>query len=345
MKETAPPSAKYSGVFFLLLCAALTVCILLGGQSLLELPQIIATANIAWLLAALGAILFYFAAQGVNIKWLFSSLGYPITFKAAFGYALVDFYFSAITPCASGGQPAQLYYMQKNKLPIGAASLVIMLFNMTYHIAAIGLIITAFCFKGTFLAQQLGLGGLLLIYGISVHLLLTLGFAAAIFKPDGLKRLLQSIYQRLSRFKRWQSSTALLKTVTEQLNEYSRSADYIKAHPFLLLRCQLVTIVHLLMLFSIPYFIYRGLNLDSFSYFDITALQSAFAIAVDTLPLPGGVGAAEGGFVLVYQQIFAQRILPAMLLFRTVTYYGPLLLGGVTAFWAQLGFKKQPYLS
>ncbi len=333
MKESSATLGKNpSRMILLLLFAALLMTLTLsGGQSLLQLPQALANANAWWLAAAISAVVFYFSAQGINLKFLFASLGYTVSFRQSFGYALIDFYFSAITPGASGGQPAQLYYMQRHKLPVGAASLVILLFNMTYHIAAVILMITFLGLRSDFLAVQLGFGSIFLIYGVGIHLTLTLLFALAIFKPNLLKKLLHKILSLLTQWRIVKSPEKWRQTITDQINEYSRGAEHIKAHPFVLLRCQLISFAHLLALFSVPFCLFGAFSLNGFGYFDLTALQSALSISIDTLPLPGGVGAAEGGFMLIYQSIFANNLLPAMLLFRGLTFYAPLLGGGIAA--------------
>lgn len=91
-------------------------------------------------------------------------------------YTLLDFYFSAITPCAPAVSPAQLYFMQKDGIAVGSASLAILLFNMTYHVAAVVLVGGAFLYRGGWIMAQLGAGGLLLLYGVIVHVALILLF-------------------------------------------------------------------------------------------------------------------------------------------------------------------------
>ena len=295
------------------------------------LPQAVAHARWQWLAAAVGCMVVFFGAQAVNNHWLLSALGYPVTLGQSVRYTLLDFYFSAITPCASGGQPAQLYFMQKDGIAVGSASLAILLFNMTYHVAAVVLVGGAFLYRGGWIMAQLGAGGLLLLYGVIVHVALILLFAGAIFKPALLQKLLLTLIGGLGRTRLLKQPERAEQWVLEQIAQYQQGAAYIRGHLGLLLRGQLLTIVHHLALFSGPFCIYCALQAGALNWLEISSLQAVLSAAVDTLPLPGGVGAAEGGFMLMYQAIFAAQVLPAMLLCRTVSYYGVVALSSLVA--------------
>lgn len=310
---------------------AVTFYFLGRGADWSVLPQAVAHARWQWLAAAVGCMVVFFGAQAVNNHWLLSALGYPVTLGQSVRYTLLDFYFSAITPCASGGQPAQLYFMQKDGIAVGSASLAILLFNMTYHVAAVVLVGGAFLYRGGWIMAQLGAGGLLLLYGVIVHVALILLFAGAIFKPALLQKLLLTLIGGLGRTRLIKQPERAEQWVLEQIAQYQQGAAYIRGHLGLLLRCQLLTIVHLLALFSVPFCIYCALQAGALNWLEISSLQAVLSAAVDTLPLPGGVGAAEGGFMLMYQAIFAAQVLPAMLLCRTVSYYGVVALSSLVA--------------
>ncbi len=310
---------------------AVTLYFLGRGADWSVLPQALTGAHWQWLAAAVGCMVVFFGAQAVNNQRLLTALGYPVSLGQSVRYTLLDFYFSAITPCASGGQPAQLYFMQRDGIAIGSASLAILLFNMTYHIAAVVLVGGAFLYRGSWILAQLGTGGMLLLYGVLVHVFLIALFAAAIFKPALLRRLLLAIIGWAGRVRLLKAPQRAAHWVEEQIAQYQQGADYIRRHGMLVLRCQLLTIIHLLALFSVPFCIYCALQGGTLNWLEISSLQAVLSAAVDTLPLPGGVGAAEGGFVLMYQAIFAAQVLPAMLLCRTISYYGVVALSSLVA--------------
>ena len=67
----------------------------------------------------------------------------------------------------------------------------------------------------------------------------------------------------------------------------------------------------------------------------IAALQAVLFLVVSLIPLPGGTGASEGGFLLLYTSVFTGGALEtAMLLSRFASFYLPLLVSGLLL-WAK----------
>ena len=54
------------------------------------------------------------------------------SFKDCLKYAIVGFFFSAITPAASGGQPVQIYYMHKDNINYTNATVTILIQSFSY---------------------------------------------------------------------------------------------------------------------------------------------------------------------------------------------------------------------
>ena len=67
-------------------------------------------------------------------------MGYPTKHKDAFVYSAADIYFSAITPSASGGQPASAFFMIKDGIPATTvmAALLVNLIMYTLAVISIG---------------------------------------------------------------------------------------------------------------------------------------------------------------------------------------------------------------
>ena len=57
-------------------------------------------------------------------------LGEKSTFLKNLKYAAIGFFFSAVTPAASGGQPMQIYYMSKDDIAVSSSTIALLL-NLT----------------------------------------------------------------------------------------------------------------------------------------------------------------------------------------------------------------------
>ncbi|MEG1997001.1 MAG: lysylphosphatidylglycerol synthase domain-containing protein, partial [Clostridiales bacterium] len=128
----------------------------------------------------------------------------------------------------------------------------------------------------------------------------------------------------------------ILEKAAYLVGEYQRGAVYVKSHPAILGKVLVLTTLHLLALYSIPFWIYKAFGLSGQSFAMIVAIQTTMTLSLESLPIPGGVGIAEGSFLLIYSSIFGPALVaPALLLCRGLNYYCGLLIGGVTSAYAQ----------
>ncbi len=114
------------------------------------------------------------------------------------------------------------------------------------------------------------------------------------------------------------------------LKEYHESAKYIKKHFSVSVKVFLITLVQRLAMFSTAFVVYKAFGLTGYSYIELVVIQIAVAIAIDSLPLPGGIGASEAMMLLIYEKIFGMAVaLPAMLVTRGISYYFLLIFSSI----------------
>ena len=124
-------------VFILLI--VLTLYVLLKDQNLLEVFDIIKSAKIEFVLLGIMCVAIYVVCESINISRTLKALGEKSTFAHNIKYALIGFFFSAITPAASGGQPMQIYYMHKNHISVANSTLALLINLTSMQIITIGL--------------------------------------------------------------------------------------------------------------------------------------------------------------------------------------------------------------
>ena len=83
---------------------------------------------------------------------------------------------------------------------------------------------------------------------------------------------------------------------------------------------------------SVPFWVALALGVEGAALVPMLAVQAVLFLSVASLPLPGAVGASEGGFLLLYTAFFPQELLSgAMLLSRGVSFYLFLLIGALAS--------------
>lgn len=116
MKKNSNTKKVIKNLSFFVIILGITLGIIFKEQSVTEIIAILKNAKIEFILIGLLCMLIYLLLEAVNLNRTLKVLGEKSSFMQNFKYAIIGFFFSSITPAASGGQPAQIYYMNKNKI-------------------------------------------------------------------------------------------------------------------------------------------------------------------------------------------------------------------------------------
>ena len=265
-------------------------------------------------------------------------LGEKITFKQALKYAVVGFFFSAITPAASGGQPVQIIYMHKD--------------NIKYTNATISILLQSFAYL-TMMAM-LGLFGYMVNYdyisnldfieyfffiGMIVNFAIIAITLFAMFSKKAAQKLVNFIH-KIYKLVNEEKANSFKEKINIQLKEYHESAEVIINNKPLMLKTFLSSTLQLVSYHSVGFFVYLALGIKHLNYIKITSLQSFLYLSVSILPLPGTVGVNETGFSLLYNPIIEKNYVDsAMLLSRGISFYLFVIITGSIILY--LTFRKK----
>ncbi len=324
MSSPVEDKRKYAmSIAFLIFLIVFTFYMIFRDVDFLSvLPQVI-EANPIYVLAGFACMFGYICCEAFNIYHLTNTLGEKTGFASCLKYAFVGFYFSSITPSSSGGQPAQIYYMKKDKVNIGASSVgfVIMLAALQVVTLIVGGIMLFW--KGNFVFSNMEGGSwILFVYGMAFYVGLILLLATAVYSPRLLEKAIVGCVNFLFKIKVIKNKDSATEKIHAVLKNYTDCAVYVKKNPLVLLKTMGVSLCQILFQFSVPFFVYMAFDQGGFGYFDILALQTILTICVSSLPLPGAVGASEASFITMFTVIFgAELVLPAMILNRAISFY------------------------
>ena len=120
-------------LFFSLLIF-LTFWFIFRKQNMKELYNTITSANVLYLLIAIGIMILYHLTEAYNLRQLLVAFGErKISIFKALKFTFIGFFFSSITPASTGGQPLEIYYMSKEEIsaPTSTISLLVILNKQT----------------------------------------------------------------------------------------------------------------------------------------------------------------------------------------------------------------------
>jgi len=321
----------FSILFFILMIVV--TCFLLFKDN--EIGDIISVAkgvNVSFLAICLGLVIVYLVIEALYIHISFKSLNQKTKLTKCFSYSCIEYYFSAITPSSTGGQPFQSYYMAKDGIPVTKSSIVLLLNTITFKMILLLLGIVCIIFKSSLIFSNGILFNILFIIGFLINFTIIVLCFLVMKSKNKIKKMAIWLINLLSNLHLKKDPENAIQKMDGYMEEYKKGVYYLKKHPLLTLKVLGLTLIQRLAMFSIGYVVYLAFGLNGFSYFDFLTIQIIIAIAIDSLPFPGGVGITEAMLIKIYSGIYGAELLTAaVLLTRLFSYYSCLILSGIVS--------------
>ena len=181
ISKTEKKNKCLGSVAFLVLLMGITGYFVFRGQSVESLIKSLKGASPMFILIGFVMMFIYVACEGINIYLGMKALNQKTTLLKCMGYAFIGFYFSSITPSASGGQPAQVYYMKKDDINISYSSLILLVIVVIHQVVILAYSGIMFIMEREFILNNVSGMNILLIYGVITNVALVIGVIAIIF--------------------------------------------------------------------------------------------------------------------------------------------------------------------
>ena len=296
-----------------------------------EIMSLLLSADIRWLFVGYLLVLSYTFLKSIVTYDIINQFK-PYEILKTFKLQMVTFFFNAITPFSTGGQPFQIYSLKKNGLKLSDGTNVIVQESIIHQLSIIligflALILNLFlniCDINSVLFWLL-LTGFLLNVGVLIILFIVS------YKKKFNQFLINfgiKILIKLKLIKDKEKTINKWNDAIESFNEGSKSLLISKKRfiKLILINCLALVslyIVPLLILFSLGNFTY-------FNGIDAVVMISFVSIISVYVPLPGGIGGQEYLFILFFGTYLIDPLLGSvMILWRFLTYYFPLIIGGI----------------
>ena len=311
-----------------LLVMFLTFYTLFSGKNLGEIAHALTKMSFWHLLLAAALALFFVCAEGYMIWYLLQAMkaNRVKTEGCSLGrcvqYSFIGFFYSGITPSATGGQPVQLYYMSKDGNRGSDSTVVLMTVAVVYKFVLVilgaGILI---CWHSP-LQMELGKFFPLYLFGLFLNVILVVIITGVMLFPNIMLRCALFFEKLLVRMRILKRSDQRAGKIHEFIGSYQKAVEWLRMHKGELLFVIFVTFLQRCSVFLLTYMVYLGFGLHGTAMMKVILLQAAVYIAVDMLPLPGAQGITE----LMYQTVFAHvftgaYLIPSMLVSRGINFY------------------------
>lgn len=316
-------------LILLLISFSILVYFCVDDNNLLTLIDNISALNLAWLLVAGGAMLLYWLIDAIIVKILTNSVyEQKYTLKDAFKVTMVGQFFNAVTPFCLASQPMQILTMSQQKIDTGHSLSIVVRKFIIYQTTLVFYLVATMFFSYSFFADKIPEFMNLAMLGCVSQSLVVLLIAFFTVKKNLTLKLISWLLNILARFNLITEPQEKMKSVQKQMNIYVENSKAIGENPKLTLKAFFLTCLQFTVMFSISFCIYKAFNNPGFDIVDMISGQAFITTTAAYTPLPGGSGAMEGSFLMVFRLFFSSNsIKPAMLLWRFITYYSCIIFG------------------
>lgn len=314
-------------IIFILLIV-LTFYIILKDVNTNEMFKILGSVKKEFIIIAISFMCLYIMLDAINIGRALKALNEKSSFLKNIKYSLIGFFFSAITPAATGGQPMQIYYMYKDNISVANSTLTFLINLSCVQIVTISIALFSLFFNYKYMNTAMIW---FFIIGVGLNLSALILLLISILSKRMTKGLINIAIKILKFFKIKNIEEKQTKLENE-LKKYQSSAAYIKNNKRVAIRTLLTTYIQYIIYYSITYWVYRSFGLSGHNVFEIVTMQSVLYATVSGIPSPGAVGVSEGAFIALYSSVFTENMLKgAMLLTRGVNFYLFVILSSIVS--------------
>lgn len=247
-------------------------------------------------------------------------------------------FFHGITPFAGGGQPMEIYYLHNEGISVTKATNITLQNFIIYQIALVIMGIFAFfynafveIFPNDHLIKRLVvLGFFINFFVLMITFLLSFGKKLNEFVCNKGIHLLTSL-------KIIKDPLNFEEKAKKYLNSFHQNALQLKKSWKFLIGTILIHLLGFLLLYSLPFIIARGMGI-SISMINSIVATAYVMIIGSFVPIPGGTGGIEYGFMFFFGYLIQGHLLSAlMLVWRFISYYLGMIFGSL----ALMGYRKK----
>lgn len=286
--------------------------------------------NKIWLLIAFLFLFSYYGLKSYVMYHFVNDFNKNYSFKDAFRLTIETNFFHAITPFAAGGQPYEIYSLTKHKINIIDATNISIECFIVYQIALVFLgAISIVCnqifhiLNSSILNHFLTLGFLINFLVIVVLFWLTLSKKTE-------KNIIYKFIDFLGKRKLIHNPDKKKENIHKYLVKFNNGSRLLlkdRVRFFTMIGFQLFSLI---CLYLVPLALCYGIGYNNINILVCILTMSYVMLIGSFVPIPGGTGGLEYGFMFFFGNFINGGQLNAiMLLWRFITYYFGMILGAI----------------
>lgn len=303
--------------------------------------EFVKNSNPCWLISATVSMLGFIFFEAFALIYVCRAMGYKTGLRGGFVYSAADIYVSAITPSATGGQPASAYFMIKDSIPgtVVTAALICNLVMYTSAIVVMGIFAV--------LARPLTFFGfgtvskILIIAGIITQLFLLMFFVMLLTKKGLMQKLCAGFVKFLGKLHIIRKVDKTLAKLQKKMDEYSEKTEHLRGKGKLLFVVFIFNLLQRLSQVAVTPLTYLASGGDLKSAFDVFVTQIYVLIGSNCVPIPGAVGVTDYLMLDGFQMMGIENYEFLELFSRFLSFYMCIIICGITLLFSCISYSDK----
>lgn len=303
-----------------------------------EVYATLKNASLGWILFALALFVLSQMLIGFILMIFAQGVKKDYSFKDGIVNALIASFFHGITPSASGGQIVQVYVFRKQGIEVSDSASILWMDFILYQLSMVILVLGLLLLKGDILFYRHYQFFILVLIGFLLNGFVIVGLWLIVRFPSFYTWITTTGIHIGEKFHFVKDKKAAIDKLNHQLSRFDKETKRLKNHKVLIIKCMTLNFIRLILYYSIPYFCAKSLQIDvSLNQLTTIIALSSFVSMINAfIPIPGASGGTEATFVVLFSLIFDKTAAAGcMLVWRFITYYSALVVGGIVF----IGFK------
>ena len=308
----------------------LTLYGVLHGENLRLIWAIIRGANPLYCLLAFGCMMLCILAEGGVIWYLMRALSQRSRLRHCFLFSFVGFFFAAITPSATGGQPLQAYLMKKADIPVSVSVPVLSVVTILYKSVLILISALVLMIRPALIMQYLDPCLFWCYLGLMLNVALTGTLLLFIFRPETMLDAASVITAFIRDVLHVRRAAGWYPRIERWCRKYEGVTKCFHRNGGKIAIAFGITCLQRLSLLLVTWYSCLALGFVRLNPLVVLTLQAMVLSSADMMPLPGGTGVNESLFLVMFTPLLGGVMdIPVMILSRGLSYYSQIAVGGL----------------
>lgn len=334
------------GVIALLIAGMVIRTVMAQSAALSPRSLIVTMAHTppAWMVLILLSMAGFIVFEALALRCILTGLGYPTSFRHALLYSAGDQFFSAITPSATGGQPASALFMGAHSLPAGTITVTLLLNLVLYTAATLTIGLGIFALRPHVLGLFGPMSRALILLGMTALIGLALVFLLLLTRGAYLERHGGKLIRLLSKLRLMKYPDKWMDQLQHLVLEYKLCAKKAYEKPGMLLGAFTLDLAQRISQISVTLLVYLSQGGNPRLGADLWSVQALAQIGSNWVPIPGGMGAADYLMLDGFQKLMqGDAVYSLQLLSRGFSFYVCSLVSGIIVLIGFICLRRQKH--